>query len=47
LLDGWRYTLVRPVTSSQRKMRLFGISLQSRQRASPNQTGPSLQRAPV
>src|SRR5438552_3457137 len=47
LFDGRRYTLVRPVASSQRKMRSFGISLQRRQRASPNQTGPSLQRAPV
>src|ERR1700704_4139565 len=35
LFDGLRYTLARPVPSSQRMMRLLGISLQSRQRASP------------
>src|SRR5262249_53772556 len=47
LLDGCRETVVRPVISSHRMMRLFGTSLQRRQRASPNQTGPSLQRVPV
>src|SRR5215467_3606228 len=47
LFEGWRYALVRPVASSQRRIRLLGISLQSRERTSPNQTGPSLQRAPV
>src|SRR5437764_5234473 len=47
LFDGWRKTLVRPVASSQRRMRLLGMSLQRRERASPNQAGPSLQRAPV
>src|SRR5712691_6127731 len=45
--DGLRYTEVRPVSSSHRRMRLFGMSLHSTQRASPNHTGPSLQRAPV
>jgi hypothetical protein len=38
---------VRPVVSSHRMMRLLGMSLQSTQRASPNHTGPSLQRMPV
>ena len=30
LFDGWRNTLVAPVVSSQRRMRLFGMSLTSR-----------------
>src|SRR5262245_58964163 len=46
-LDGLRKTLVRPVSSSQRMIRLFGMSLHSRERPSPNHTGPSLQRNPV
>src|SRR5918992_4581531 len=45
--DGLRKTLTAPVSSSQRMMRLLGISLQSRYRPSPNQTGPSAQRKPV
>src|SRR5580704_13618299 len=45
--DGLRKTLTRPVSSSQRIMRLLGMSLHSTQRASPNHTGPSLQRMPV
>src|SRR5215470_14019992 len=45
--DGLRYTEVRPVSSSHLRMRLLGMSLHSRHRASPNHTGPSLHRAPV
>src|SRR5438045_2239222 len=44
LLEGLRNTLTAPVSSSQRIMRLFGMSLHSRQRASPIHTGPSFQR---
>ena len=47
LFDGLRNTLTAPVSSSQRMMRLLGMSLHSRQRASPNHTGPSPQRMPV
>src|SRR6476659_8125481 len=36
LFDGLRNTLTRPVSSSQRMIRLLGMSLHSRQRASPN-----------
>src|SRR5439155_1957142 len=46
LFDGFRKTLTAPVSSSHFMMRLFGMSLHSRLRASPNQTGPSLQRMP-
>ena len=35
LFEGLRNTLTRPVSSSQRMMRLLGMSLHSRQRASP------------
>jgi hypothetical protein len=45
--DGFRWVAVAPVSSSQRRMRSFEMSLHSRQRASPNQTGPSAQRQPV
>src|SRR5438876_12380091 len=31
LLEGWRLVLVRPVTSSQRRMRLLGMALQGLQ----------------
>src|SRR5438105_8875365 len=47
LFEGCRYVLVRPVASSQRRMRLLGMSLHSKQRQSPIHTGPSPQRAPV
>src|SRR5215475_16202772 len=47
LLEGLRNTLTAPVSSSHLRMRLFGISLHSRKRPSPNHTGPSLQRQPV
>src|SRR5215468_9961524 len=47
LLDGLRKTLTAPVSSSHRMTRLFGISLQSRKRPSPNHTGPSAHRKPV
>src|SRR5215467_331118 len=47
LFDGLRKTLTAPVSSSHRKIRLFGMSLHSRQRWSPNHTGPSLHRQPV
>src|ERR1700722_16328642 len=46
LFDGRRKSLTCPVASSQRRIRLFGMSLQSSWRLSPNQTGPSDQRAP-
>src|SRR5436190_17495453 len=36
LLDGLRNTPTPPVSSSHRMMRLFGMSLQSRYRPSPN-----------
>ena len=42
-----RKTLTPPVSSSQRMMRLLGMSLHNRHRASPNQTGPSAHRMPV
>ena len=45
--DGARNTLVALVHSSQRRMRLFGMSDKSRNRPSPNHTGPSAQRSPV
>jgi hypothetical protein len=45
--DGLRNTLTAPVSSSQRMMRLLGMSLQRRYRPSPNHTGPSDQRNPV
>src|ERR1700722_3500212 len=35
--------VVWPVSSSQRMMRSFGMSLHNTQRISPNHTGPSLQ----
>src|SRR5216683_6494556 len=47
LFEGLRNTLTAPVSSSQRMMRLFGMSLHNRQRWSPNHAGPSLQRQPV
>src|SRR5215470_15766139 len=47
LFEGLRNTLTAPVSSSQRIMRLLGMSLHNRQRRSPNQTGPSHQRIPV
>src|SRR3954462_12891169 len=46
LLDGLRKTLTAPVSSSHFMMRLFGTSLHSRYRPSPNQTGPSYHRPP-
>src|SRR5215471_18976473 len=46
-LDGLRYTLTAPVSSSHRISALLGMSLQIRQRASPNHAGPSHQRMPV
>src|SRR4051794_29711028 len=46
LFDGLRNTLTFAVSSSHFRMRLFGMSLQSRYRPSPNQTGPSAQRHP-
>src|ERR687884_763813 len=46
LFEGLRNTLTAPVSSSHRMMRLFGMSLHSRQRPSPNHTGPSHQRMP-
>src|SRR5215831_20807201 len=45
--DGLRYTLTAPVSSSHRIRALLGMSLQIRQRASPNHAGPSHQRMPV
>src|SRR5262245_3717841 len=39
LLDGWRKTLILPVSSCQRMMRLLGISLHSKYRPAPNQAG--------
>src|SRR3954453_20220023 len=45
--DGLRKMLTSPVSSSQRRMRLFGISLHRTPLKSPNHTGPSLQRQPV
>src|SRR3989442_608696 len=47
LFDGLRKTLTAPVSSSHFMTRLFGISLQSRKRPSPNHTGPSAHRKPV
>src|ERR1700733_4256983 len=47
LFDGLRNTLTAPVPSSHLRMRLFGMSLHSTKRPSPNHTGPSLQRQPV
>src|SRR5215510_2507319 len=47
LLAGLRKTLTAPVSSSQRMMRLLGISLHNRKRPSPNHTGPSAHRMPV
>src|SRR5258706_10895888 len=44
LFEGLRYTVTAPVSSSQRMMRLFGMSLHSRHLASPIHTGPSFQR---
>src|SRR4029450_8911526 len=46
LFDGLRNTLTAPVSSSQRMIRLLGMSLHSRYRPSPNQTGPSDHRQP-
>src|SRR5687768_10284519 len=46
LFDGLRKTVTAPVSSSHFMMRLFGMSLHSRYRPSPNHTGPSLQRQP-
>ncbi len=46
LLAGCRNTLTCPVGSSHRMILLFGMSLHSRYRPSPNQTGPSAQRMP-
>src|SRR5437016_2452318 len=46
LFDGLRKTLTAPVSSSHFIIRLFGMSLQIRQRISPNHTGPSPQRVP-
>ena len=47
LFEGLRNRLMAPVSSSHFIIRLFGMSLQSRNRPSPNQTGPSHQRKPV
>ena len=47
LLDGWRNTVTRPSSSSQRSWRLFGMSLQTRYRPWLDQAGPSAHRAPV
>ena len=47
LFEGLRKTETAPVSSSHFRMRLFGMSLHSRYRPSPNQTGPSAQRQPV
>src|SRR5450755_4048598 len=47
LLDGLRNTLVAPLSSSQRSMRLLGMSLQITQPMSPNQTGPSPHSVPL
>src|SRR5580704_4256139 len=46
LFDGLRKTLTAPVSSSHLRIRLFGMSLHSRKRPSPNHTGPSAQRQP-
>ena len=43
-LEGLRNTVTAPVASSQHSIRLLGMSLQSRQWQSPNQTDPSAQR---
>src|SRR2546421_9129684 len=40
LFEGLRKTLTAPVSSSHFMMRLLGMSLHSRYRPSPNQTGP-------
>src|SRR6266849_1142405 len=45
--EGLRKTLTAPVSSSHFMIRLFGMSLQSTKRPSPNQTGPSAHRKPV
>jgi hypothetical protein len=45
--EGRRKISTAPVSSLQRRMRSFGMSLQRRERLSPNQTGPSAQRNPV
>ena len=47
LCEGLRNTLTAPVSSSQRRIRSLGMSLQRRYRPSPNQTGPSAHRKPV
>src|SRR5258708_4612338 len=47
LLEGLRKIETVPVSSSHFRMRLFGMSLHSRKRPSPNHTGPSDQRHPV
>src|SRR5215472_14967690 len=47
LFDGLRKTVTLPVSSSQRRMRLLGMSLHRTQRLSPRYTGPSDQRQPV
>src|SRR6267378_6674805 len=47
LFDGLRKMLTTPVSSSHFITRLFGMSLQSRKRPSPNHTGPSDHRKPV
>ena len=45
--EGWRKMLQRPEASSQRSMRLLGISDQIKLPKSPNQTGPSAHRIPL
>src|SRR6202000_1852702 len=45
--DGLRNTLTAPVSSSQRRMRLLGMSLQSKALASPSHTGPSVHLPPL
>src|SRR3989442_8709246 len=47
LFDGMRKTVTRPLSSSQRICRLFGISLHTRYRPTPLHAGPSDQSAPV
>src|SRR5262249_36783016 len=47
LFDGLRNTETAPVSSSQRMMRLFGMSLHSTYRPSPKYTGPPLRRVGV
>src|SRR5205085_2431475 len=47
LFDGDRNTLTWPSSSDQRIWRLFGMSLQTRNRPTLDQAGPSIQSAPV